>query len=108
MRYRWLRFEFLHLAAVAAAIVSALPVCCFAAPPRKYSDDELAMISRLVARVLAPNHYRAHKLDSEMSRRLYDEFLKMLDTGKEPAGVRSQLAAKYKLMAAARDMALNK
>ncbi len=37
-----------------------------------------------------------------------DEFLNMLATGKEPGGLRSQLTAKYKLMAAARDMALNK
>ena len=31
-----------------------------------------------------------------------------LATGKEPAGQRSQLASKYKLMAAARDLALTK
>ena len=37
-----------------------------------------------------------------------DEFLNILATGKEPGGLRSQLLAKYKLMAAARDMALNK
>ena len=81
MQYRRLRFVSLYLA-VAAAIVSALPLRCPGAPPRRYSDDELAMVSRLVARVLAPNHYRAHPLDREMSRRLYDEFLKVLDPGK--------------------------
>lgn len=37
-----------------------------------------------------------------------DEFLNMLATGKEPGGLRTQLVAKYKLMAAARDMALQK
>ena len=37
-----------------------------------------------------------------------DEFLNMLASGKEPGGLRTQLAAKYKLMAMARDMALNK
>lgn len=37
-----------------------------------------------------------------------DEFLNMLATGIEPAGLRSQLIAKYKVMAIARDMALNK
>ena len=82
MQYRSYRFGLLHIASAAAALVSALPVCCTAAPPRRYNDDELAMISRLVSRVLAPNHYRAHKLDREMSHRLYDEFLKMLDPGK--------------------------
>ncbi len=37
-----------------------------------------------------------------------DEFLKMLTTGREPEGQRSQLAAKYKLMGMARDFALRK
>ena len=37
-----------------------------------------------------------------------DEFLQMLATGKEPGGLRTQLVSKYKLMAMARDMALNK
>ena len=37
-----------------------------------------------------------------------DEFLEMLATGREPAGLRSQLIAKYKLMAMARDLALKK
>ena len=37
-----------------------------------------------------------------------DEFLNMLATGQEPGGLRTQLVAKYKLMAAARDMALQK
>ena len=37
-----------------------------------------------------------------------DEFLNMMATGKEPAGQRSQLVAKYKIMAMARDLALNK
>ena len=80
MQFRGFRFGFLSL--LAAALVLALPVCCSAAPLRRYNDEELAMISRLVARVLAPNHYRAHKLDHEMSRRLYDEYLKMLDPGR--------------------------
>ena len=82
MQYRWLRFRLSPVAAAAAALILALPVWCSAAPLRRYNDDELAMISRLVARVLAPNHYRAHKLDAEMSRRLYDEYIKMLDPGK--------------------------
>ena len=37
-----------------------------------------------------------------------DEFLNMMATGKEPAGQRSQLVAKYKIMAMARDLAMNK
>ena len=37
-----------------------------------------------------------------------DEFLNMLATGKETGGLRTQLVSKYKLMAMARDMALNK
>ncbi len=37
-----------------------------------------------------------------------DEFLNMLATGKEIGGLRSQLVSKYKLMAAARDLALKK
>ena len=37
-----------------------------------------------------------------------DEFLNMLATGKETGGLRTQLVSKYKLMAAARDLALKK
>lgn len=37
-----------------------------------------------------------------------DDFLKMLATGAEPEGLRSQLAAKYKIMGMARDLALRK
>ena len=37
-----------------------------------------------------------------------DDFLKMLATGVEPAGLRSQLLSKYKLMGMARDLALKK
>lgn len=81
MQYRGYRFGFLPLASAVLAVLFSVSAC-FAAPPRQYNDDELEMISRLVARVLAPNHYRAHKLDGEMSRRLYDEFLKVLDPGK--------------------------
>ena len=53
-----------------------------AAPPRSYSDEELALISRLTSRVLATNHYRARQPDREMSERLYEEYLKILDPGR--------------------------
>jgi len=54
-----------------------IPVLCFAvaafaAPPRKYSEGELRMISRLASRVLIKNHYRGDAPDKDMSHRLYD------------------------------------
>ena len=81
MQFRGYRFGLLPLVSAVSAVVFSASVC-FAAPLRQYSPEELAMISRLVARVLAPNHYRAHKLDREMSQQLYREFLKMLDPGR--------------------------
>ena len=53
-----------------------------AAPPRKYNDAELRMISRLASRVLVKNHYRGDAPDKDMSHRLYDEYVKTLDPGR--------------------------
>ncbi|MBP5530557.1 MAG: carboxy terminal-processing peptidase [Lentisphaeria bacterium] len=57
-------------------------VAAFAAPPRKYSADELQLISRLASRILVKNHYRGDPPDKSMSHRLYDEYLKTLDPGR--------------------------
>ena len=54
----------------------------FAAPLRKYSPEDLAMISRLAARMLVKNHYRGDPPDRAMSYRLYDEYVKALDPGR--------------------------
>ena len=57
-------------------------VAVVAAPPRKYNDAELRMISRLASRVLVKNHYRGDAPDKDMSHRLYDEYVKTLDPGR--------------------------
>ena len=57
-------------------------VAAFAAPPRKYSAEELRLISRLASRILVKNHYRGDPPDKNMSHRLYDEYLKVLDPGR--------------------------
>ena len=51
----------------------------FAAPPRKYSREELKLIARLASRVLIRNHYSNAKPDKVLSGRLYDEYLNSLD-----------------------------
>lgn len=53
-----------------------------AAPPRKYDEDELRLVSRLASRVLIKNHYRGDAPDANMSHRLYEEFVKVLDPGR--------------------------
>ena len=67
-----------------AVLIPALffAVAVFAAPPRKYSEGELRMISRLASRVLIKNHYRGDAPDKEMSHRLYEEYVKSLDPGR--------------------------
>ena len=66
--------------ALSAVLLSAPAVV--AAPPRAYNEEELALISRLASRVLASNHYLARRPDGEMSHRLYEEYLKILDPGR--------------------------
>ena len=57
-------------------------VAVVAAQPRKYNDSELQLVSRLASRVLIKNHYRGDAPDAKMSRRLYDEYVRMLDPGR--------------------------
>ena len=68
-------------------IAVVLAVCFFAvaavaAPPRKYTANELKLIARLASRVLIENHYRGDPPDRNMSRRLYEEYVKALDPGR--------------------------
>lgn len=63
-------------AVLAAFFVSA---AAFAAPPRKYNEDELRLIARLASRVLIRNHYSGAAPDKNMSNRLYEEYLNNLD-----------------------------
>ncbi len=53
-----------------------------AAPPRKYNDDELRLVTRLASRMLIKNHYRGDAPDANMSQRLYEEYVKALDPGR--------------------------
>ena len=58
----------------------------FAAAPSRtaaeYGDKELALITRITARLLSKNHYRQQELDVNLSRQLFDEYLDELDPGK--------------------------
>ncbi|MBS1370495.1 MAG: carboxy terminal-processing peptidase [Lentisphaeria bacterium] len=61
-------------------------VPAFAAGPvrtaAEYGDKELALITRITARLLSKNHYRQQELDRNLSRQFFDEYLDELDPGK--------------------------
>jgi len=50
-----------------------------AAQVRNYTQTELAQISAMVTRILERNHYSRMKLDTALSRQLFDEYFDTLD-----------------------------
>ena len=61
------------------AVLLFMAAAVVAAPPRKYNDEELRLVSRLASRVLIKNHYRGDAPDKAMSRRFYEKYVKTLD-----------------------------
>ena len=71
---------------LSAVLLAGFLAPAFAAAPARtaaeYGDKELALITRMTARLLSRNHYRQQKLDVPLSRQLFDEYLDELDPGK--------------------------
>ena len=76
-------FAALLLFAVFCALpmLPAAPAAPTARRERSYSTPELALVTRLTARIVASNHYRKLPLSPDLSRLFFDAYLKRLDPG---------------------------
>ena len=64
---------------VIRCLILIVAMLCVAAGPGRAKELDSGGISKLVAEVLAENHYSRHPLDSELSRRFLDDYLDILD-----------------------------
>lgn len=78
--------KFKHNAAMCflwfSAILFCLPLFGQNLNPGLSDNDKLSLVTRLVSRIIAKNHYRQHPLDKKISSQIFDDFFKRLDENK--------------------------
>lgn len=65
-----------------AAILFCLPLFGQNLNSELTENDKLSLITRLVSRIIAKNHYRQHPLNDTISAQIFDDYFKRLDGNK--------------------------